>query len=135
RLDDPGSRFLVGVFAMAFLSLSLVSGKQAHYLLPVTPVAALLLARVLAARPARRAPLPWFSGTALLAFGAALLAFTLGRLPEGWPEWLAQTSPWTAPATLVLGAALLWQARGLPVAPQCRLLSGAMVLFVAVLHL
>jgi hypothetical protein len=44
---EPGVRFVVVWFAAAFAGLSLISGKQVHYLLPLVPAAALLAARVL----------------------------------------------------------------------------------------
>lgn len=43
---DTATRFLLIWLGSVFLSLTLISGKQLHYLLPLVPAAALLLARV-----------------------------------------------------------------------------------------
>lgn len=43
---DTASRFLLTWLGSAFLILTLISGKQLHYLLPLLPAAALLLARI-----------------------------------------------------------------------------------------
>jgi 4-amino-4-deoxy-L-arabinose transferase-like glycosyltransferase len=45
---DTGTRCCAAWLAVVFLALSLISGKQMHYLLPLFPAAALLLGRALA---------------------------------------------------------------------------------------
>ena len=42
---DPSSRFCLSALAPAFFVLSLISGKQIHYILPLLPLTALLIAR------------------------------------------------------------------------------------------
>jgi 4-amino-4-deoxy-L-arabinose transferase-like glycosyltransferase len=51
RCAEPGLRFVVVWFAAAFAGLSLVSGKQVHYLLPALPAVGLLAARTVLGRP------------------------------------------------------------------------------------
>ena len=48
-LDESGTRFIVVVVSVSLLLFSLISGKQAKYLLPVLPLLGLLLARLLTA--------------------------------------------------------------------------------------
>ena len=50
---DSGARLAVTWFAASFLVLSLTSGKQVHYLIPIYPAFALLLARLLSAMQLR----------------------------------------------------------------------------------
>ncbi len=45
-LTESRSRFCASIVLPAFITLSLVSGKQLHYLLPLFPVVAILLARI-----------------------------------------------------------------------------------------
>ena len=86
---DPGLRFCLAWIVPGFALLSLVSGKQAHYLLPLLPGIALMLARLLgpAPRVTQRNVLPvalGFAavGIALLAVGSFARAHA-GALPEG----------------------------------------------------
>ncbi len=46
-LDEPGTKFIFAVVIPALLVFSLISGKQPKYLLPILPLLALLLARLL----------------------------------------------------------------------------------------
>jgi 4-amino-4-deoxy-L-arabinose transferase-like glycosyltransferase len=90
----------------SFVLLSLVSGKQPQYLLPLLPGFVLLAARALTLRPAA----PGRSGrllpaVAMLLIGAASLAARQARLP-GLPAWTGEITPWSGPA-LMIGAALL----------------------------
>lgn len=83
---DFGARVTLSWMAPAFIGLSLVSGKQPHYLLPLFPAFALLAGAALAARPASMRPrdvlLP---ATVLAAAGLAwlLAAFGLVASPHG----------------------------------------------------
>lgn len=45
-LQDPGIRFCLAWAVPVFIAFSLISGKRIHYLLPLAPVVALILARV-----------------------------------------------------------------------------------------
>ena len=89
REMDFGLRFTLAWILPALAFLSLVSGKQAHYLLPMLPGACLLLARCLGSAPRARAVdvLPVAGGIAFV--GAALLVLRAfarshaGALPQG----------------------------------------------------
>lgn len=75
RLDSP-LKFLMSSCAGSLLILSLVSGKQIHYITPTMPVFALILARLIASeqRPTDRKDLTFIvSGTLLI--GVAPLLF------------------------------------------------------------
>lgn len=92
--------------AGSFITLSLVSGKQIHYLLPMLPAASLLIARMLSQTVATRDE----RGFAVMAalFGAALLSLA------ALAPWLPATFPpiYAAPALLLIAAALpLWALR------------------------
>ena len=67
---EPGVRFVVVWLAAGFAGLSLISGKQIHYLLPLVPAAALLAAR---AAVADRGPGPEGRRLRVLALASPLL--------------------------------------------------------------
>jgi len=101
---DAGLRFCLCASLPTFLMFCLISGKQAHYLLPLLPPLALLGARAIdgasdAARPHDGWPLA-------LLLGASALAMLL--LPQALPQraWLAQIPPYV-PVTLTAAALLL----------------------------
>jgi len=99
-------RLPVIMAAGSFLTLSLVSGKQIHYLLPALPVASLILARLLS-RDERPADEPAFPLMAAF-FGAALL-LAAGLAPL-LPEYLPPIHP--VPALLLIAMAWpLWRLR------------------------
>lgn len=103
---DPGSRFCLAVLVPALLVFSVISGKQAKYLLPLFPLIAALLAHwlVLAQRPDQD-----YRGAfvaACLMPGGVLLA-ALPGLPLG-PPWLASVDPMWGLALLVWGGLFLW---------------------------
>lgn len=86
---DRLARRLAGAIAAAVVVLSLVSGKQPAYLLPLAPAAALLAARALALRPERE------RGLRLTA--APLLLLLTGAVAWGWTrraELLAKFGPY-----------------------------------------
>jgi 4-amino-4-deoxy-L-arabinose transferase-like glycosyltransferase len=85
-----GSHFLLYWIVSVFVLLSLISGKQAKYLLPLLPAFALLVSRVMAT--AEGHPLVWIKGLAgLLVIVGGLLA-ALPMVP-GLPDWLQQVNP------------------------------------------
>lgn len=97
--------------AGSFLTLSLVSGKQIHYLLPILPATSLIIARMLSrgerAGEGRRDEERAFALMAIL-FGVALLvaAGLASRMPTSLPPIHV------APALLLIVAALpLWRLR------------------------
>ncbi len=110
---DDGLRLVLVWLAVVVAVMSIVSGKQAHYLVPLLPAFALLAARLLDAEPpALRsvdlllpALVPILAGVVVLLVPAAAVAaprFTSRPLPA----WLARTDP-AAGAALVVGTAAL----------------------------
>ena len=75
---EPALRFLIAMLAPAFVALCLISGKQVHYLLPLFPPLALLLARGL--ESARPSGTLWLAALLPLTLGLGLLALHL------WPD-------------------------------------------------
>jgi 4-amino-4-deoxy-L-arabinose transferase-like glycosyltransferase len=80
RASDPAVR-LCAVWAVSGLVLfSLISGKQAHYLIPEFPAVALLFARALG-RPGQGARGGSLAALPAAALGLAALAFAAGLIP------------------------------------------------------
>lgn len=81
-LREPAVRFCLSGLVVAFIGFSIVSGKQAQYLLPESALFAVLFARWAASQraPARRwdAALP----AAFIAIAGLAVAFASTRLPE-----------------------------------------------------
>ncbi|MCK6404766.1 MAG: glycosyltransferase family 39 protein [Rhodocyclaceae bacterium] len=105
---DRGSRFCIAWLLPVVIAFSLISGKQMHYLIPVFPAFALLVARVLRA-DARGGV--WLPAIISLALAAALALLALERLPlarNPLPEL-----PLLWPALLLLPLALIlgWRVR------------------------
>jgi len=105
--NDPGARFLAAWLLLTLIAFSLVSGKQAKYLLPCLPGFALLAGHALAKGRAH--------GWAMLppALGLAAAAAFLAGL-RAWPEalrlpaWAGEVPFWPVPALILAGAALLF---------------------------
>ena len=103
---EPGLRFCLATLVPVFIAFSAISGKQPHYLLPLIPVFAVLLGRLLVgALDTRWLRLP--PVLLLVAFGLALVAFTLfaGPIETRWPR-LADILPLPFSAVIV-GVALI----------------------------
>src|SRR5699024_3901529 len=73
--QDVGVRFILCWLLPVFVIFSLISGKQVHYLLPLLPGVALLLARALHAAPERTSALAVVPMTALYGLLAAAVFF------------------------------------------------------------
>lgn len=130
---DPGSRFCLSVLIPAFVLLSLVSGKQVHYLLPLLPIAALLMARAAASTGAISVnlhPLAW----GYIAVGLALLAVPHLPLHGGDRPMLAFLPPWLGTVPLLAGCLLVGSGAG-TVPRQIVKVAGSTVLLLVVLHL
>jgi 4-amino-4-deoxy-L-arabinose transferase-like glycosyltransferase len=103
---DAGTRFCLCVIVPALVLLSLISGKQAKYLLPLLPAAALLITRTmsgLAGQPVARRP--WLLAASLLLAGAALTA--VPSYPGGAP-WLTAIHPAWGAGIMVVAVVLVW---------------------------
>jgi 4-amino-4-deoxy-L-arabinose transferase-like glycosyltransferase len=74
-LPDHGSRLVVATIVPAFIAFSAMSGKQPHYLLPIVPLVACVLAAAIA--PRRTAP----ASALLPAVIAAVAAIAMAALP------------------------------------------------------
>lgn len=87
---DRGVRLLLAWVLPVLLILSLVSGKQLKYLMPVVPALALLVARALTEYPDTRGR-PWPAGIALLFGGIVLagLSFVESATLPYWSDLLA----------------------------------------------
>jgi 4-amino-4-deoxy-L-arabinose transferase-like glycosyltransferase len=96
---DQGVRFCLAGLLPALLLFSLISGKQAKYLLPLLPLLALLTARALlevdAAHGRQRV---WVAGGLLALLGVLLTV--LPWWPRG-PDWLSRVQVLWGPALLL----------------------------------
>jgi 4-amino-4-deoxy-L-arabinose transferase-like glycosyltransferase len=108
---DAGVRFCLVWCVAGVLAFSLVSGKQAHYLLPLVPAGAMLLARGLSLREAAPLARPWLPALGLvLLSGLVIVAGTTTLLSRTlwWPHeplhWWWALLPFAAAITL-----LVWQ--------------------------
>jgi 4-amino-4-deoxy-L-arabinose transferase-like glycosyltransferase len=133
-LSEPAVRFLLAWALPVVLVLTLVSGKQVKYLLPVFPALALLAARGLVnADRSEVLERPWLAGLCLLIPGLLVLILPLAvRL--GLSEWLGKVSPGWGLALIGLGILIMV----LPRQSLDRLVPGtavAAMLALVVLHL
>lgn len=133
RRPERGVRFCLALCVPAPILLSLVSGKQVYYLLPVLPAFALLLSRALSvcsAAPKRSARAP----TALLlgVLGALLLGLARGGL-RGHAEW-SGAIPAACGVTLLLGGIVVLLLPLRSSAREARLLAGTTGFVLLVLH-
>ena len=111
---DAGVRFCLAWFVPALATFSLISGKQLHYLLPVFPALALLMAVLMARRdgpPGGDQRIP--AGVIAVLAAAAALAAALGE-GIGLPPWTGAVAPaWMLLAVAAAVIAALVPAGGL----------------------
>ncbi len=104
---STGLRFCIGVSGFVFAVISIMSGKQPQYLLPMFP----LLALMIAATGAEAGQRLWIAlpvaALGLLMLGLPLAAAQLPKLP-----WAAGVSPLWGIALAATAIALLWRWRG-----------------------
>lgn len=124
-LKAQSERFLLAWLVLTLVAFSLVSGKQAKYLVPLLPALALLAGHALGRGGAR-----WWDmlPPALGVIGAAAFLGALRAQPGilRLPEWVAEVPGWPVVALALLGAALLAFSRAGALA-QMRALSFAML--------
>ncbi len=130
---DSGERLSVALVIAGLLIFSAISGKQAHYLLPLFPVLALLGARALAVGMPLQPPPPWqvwLPASPLLLLGTALVllpAFTALHREAAWMQELSPMAAAPVPIAVLLAVAL---ARRMPTAVWPGVLSLLFVLTV-----
>lgn len=113
---DPGVRLCLLASVPALLIFCVISGKQAHYLLPLLAPVAVLAARAMAdldAATTRVSGLPLASLLAVCGLMVLALPYTHGAHPAA--DWTRQI-PSSVPAALLLAATLVgWPRRRDPV--------------------
>ncbi len=111
---DHGVRFCLAWAVPVFLAFCFISGKQPHYLMPLLPAVALLVARGLH-QPTTIVGRLWLPALLVALTGAAALLIALGVVSIGSS---AQTIPAWPGVAILLGAivAMAWSWR----APQAR---------------
>jgi hypothetical protein len=135
RRGDPGVRFALATSVAALATLSLISSKQPHYLLPLLPVAALLAARAiqpLEELESTSAPTAPFAALGMLGLGLGVVHW-LAHQGRGLPHWLTETAPGAAVVLIAVAAG------GIALRRRCRcslpLVSSLSLLVFAALHL
>jgi 4-amino-4-deoxy-L-arabinose transferase-like glycosyltransferase len=104
---DQGLRFCLVWLVAVVILMSLVSGKQIKYLLPLVPAFALLLGRVLTRQDDRIIQQrPWLPGAVLLLLGG-LLVLLPGVMDE--PAWIGTIQPLWGVLLMVAAVVLLLQ--------------------------
>lgn len=140
-MGDGGFRFCLCWFVPALIGLSLISGKQFHYLLPAMPALALGLSFLLEARAARlEGGAPGGSGRGLVVPGAVIAAVgvaLLFALPQSILSELPGTTPQAATAwgAIIVAAGIAIAAVPLrTVAGRLAALAALSVVLVAAAH-
>lgn len=105
---DRGGRFCLAWLLPVFIAFSLISGKQPHYLIPIFPAFALLVARSVT-NEARVSGL-WLPSLSALLAGGAFVAMAFGWLKVSREE--LTVPPDLLPGLLLIVAAIAVYARG-----------------------
>jgi 4-amino-4-deoxy-L-arabinose transferase-like glycosyltransferase len=130
-MNDAGLRFCLAWLLPVFILLSLVSGKQLKYLLPLLPAFALLLARVLSTM--QQDPVsqrPWLLAAVLLLLGVSGMVLPLS-LDQA--AWIREVSPLWGGLLLVM-AVILVRLRSLRPLQYPRLMSLLVAAVLVVAH-
>jgi len=115
---DPAIRFALAWAVPGVLILSFISGKQPHYLLPLFPPFALLLAAAVGREieangrePKLRDQMP--AGLAMIAVGVGLVGLmwwiksdSTALSSLGWPHWVSQVSVGFGVVVIITGLVL-----------------------------
>src|SRR5712691_3041946 len=94
---EPGAKFLIAWIVPTWIALEIVATKLPHYVLPLYPAIAILIAGVVDSRTLsqhrwlRIAPVWWFVATVAIAILALVLHVAVGQQPgfAAWPFLLA----------------------------------------------
>ncbi|WP_142809159.1 ArnT family glycosyltransferase [Tepidiphilus olei] len=130
---DSAQRFLLAWAVIPFVAFCAISGKQAHYLLPLFPAVSLLLARTLATRGILATRFDHFPLLLPLLAATALLFLRL-RPPAHLPPFIAESAWWPIPA-LAAVAIFGWLAPGRILSARVSSLAGTTVLSLVILAL
>jgi 4-amino-4-deoxy-L-arabinose transferase-like glycosyltransferase len=101
---DTGLRFCLAWSLSGLLALSLISGKQIHYLLPLFPPFALFAARISAEIAPKRYDF-WFPAVAFILMGCLIIAVPFAA-HRHLPAWANTISPFWGAALIALGMVL-----------------------------
>jgi 4-amino-4-deoxy-L-arabinose transferase-like glycosyltransferase len=103
---ETGVRFCIAWAVPVFIAFSLISGKQVHYLLPIFPAFALLLARGFNNVNAIQRKDKGLLLAIGVSTGAALFAFTWFATQHHMTSWAQHISIWAGLALVVLSGLL-----------------------------
>lgn len=103
---DTGVRFCLAWLLPVFLAFCFISGKQVHYLLPVLPAFALLVAKGLKHSGRQRFD-QWPLGIATLMVGLALVVAPSYAVRLDLAPWVTGIPLWAGIAVMLAGGALL----------------------------
>lgn len=108
NLTDPdfGIRFCLATAVPVFIAFSLVSGKQMHYLLPLFPAFALLLARGLQSVSISTSD-KLVTAAITIALGALVIYLPYYALLHHVAPWVSSVSMWNGVALIVCALLLL----------------------------
>lgn len=123
-MREAGVRFCLAWLVPALIGFSLVSGKQVHYLVPLVPACALLVADGMSAVQGGARWERLLPGLLFAAVGAILVAAPYAALRAPLPEWVASLSPFPGLVLLCAGIALA-------LLPLSRRVSGVVAVSVA----
>lgn len=133
-IANPGVRFCLAWMIPSFIMLSAISGKQAHYLLPILPAVALLVSRAVFSDGIElRGKDGLLPGLGVFATGLILagLPYLSAHYPA--PEWAAQIPP-LAGIVIALTGILLMLIPGRDTGRGIIMLSLTSILLIVMLH-
>ena len=139
NLADTGVRFCLAWAIPVFIAFSFISGKQVHYLLPIFPAFALLVAYGigrLESVPGRAARVG--VAVSVMFIGLVLLILPHWHKPEMLAEWMLRIPAWPGIVLLLCGGILLmWKTASMEQEVWLSALLGMIMIFIlhfAVIH-
>lgn len=127
RERSPSTRFLSAWIVLTLIVFSLVSGKQAKYLVPMLPAFALIAGRALAdSKLAARSRAMLLPALGFAAAAAIVVVVALRPAMLELPQWIDAVPKWPAFVLVAITAALMLVAKGDMLA-QTRALAMAML--------